>query len=136
MRGVGSVIYKESAAVAVTTSTVVVPVGPDEPSGPTPSTPSHRGEATITASQKRSHAADRSLRPSTNRMRHMNVFFEKMAELQKEKEMKKDKRKKVAAPREARKEERHQELLSADREYISAANRMLECSEKPAHVDH
>lgn len=59
-----------------------------------------------------------------------------MAEFQKEKEMKKDEREKVAAAREARKEERHQELLSAHREHIVAINRLLECSEKPAHVDH
>ncbi|CAN8000837.1 unnamed protein product, partial [Ixodes pacificus] len=134
MRGVRSVVYKERAAVGATTSTHVAPMGPDEPSGSIPSTPSRREEAPR-ASEKRQNAADRSLRPSTNRMRHMNVFFEKMAELQKEKEMKKDEREKVAAAREARKEQRHQELLSAHREHIAAINRLLACSEEPAHVD-
>ncbi|XP_042146359.1 uncharacterized protein LOC121835882 [Ixodes scapularis] len=136
MRGVRSVIYKERAAVGATTSAHVASVGPDEPSGSTASTPSHREEAPRRASEKRQNAADRSLRPSTNRMRPMNVFFEKMAELQKEKEMKKDEREKAAAAREARKDQRHQELLSAHREHIAAINRLLECSEEPAHVDH
>ncbi|CAN7941079.1 unnamed protein product [Ixodes pacificus] len=61
IRGVRSVIYKERATVAPKTSTLVAPVGPDEPSGSTPSTPSHREEAPTRASHKRQNAANHSL---------------------------------------------------------------------------
>ncbi|CAN8002633.1 unnamed protein product [Ixodes pacificus] len=47
-----SVIYKERVAVSARTSTLVAPVGPDEPSGSTPSTTSHNEEAPTRASQK------------------------------------------------------------------------------------
>lgn len=52
-----------------------------------------------------------------------------MAELQKEKEIKKDERQKKAAEREARREERHQELLRAHREHTDAINKSLKRSE-------
>lgn len=116
MRGVRSVVYKEGPTLAATSS-VAAPQCSTE-------------AAPTVSSQKRGRTADRSQRPSTDRMRHMTLFFEKMEELQKQKEVKKEEREKKAVEREARREERHQELLSAHREHIAAIQKLLQHREK------
>lgn len=90
--GVRNVVHKERMHGSPGIS-AAAPEDPDEASASAASTSCHKertGATTTNTSQERPRVSDMSLRPSTHRMKHVNIIFEKMAKLHMHKELKRE----------------------------------------------
>lgn len=67
--------------------------------------------------------SSRDNRPSTGRMKHMNLFFEEMKKLSEERETRKEERERR---KEIQREKRHMEIMSAHAEHMAALKKLAE----------
>ncbi|XP_077507459.1 uncharacterized protein LOC144118382 [Amblyomma americanum] len=127
LRGVDTVRYKKASTrkASPRPSTSADVQENSEFSGDTLSLISSGGDCSFEAGtdsqdeEPKKKRADRRLRPSNSRMQHLQLFFDEMNKLHREKEKKKE-------DREQRKEQRHQELLKAHSEHMALLKTLAE----------